>query len=120
MHEAADFDSAIGAVMRFLKDAGIDDETLLVVTADHETGGLTLNVDSKLALGFEPKWTTTYHTAAPVPVFSCGPGADLFTGVTNHERVGRRLIECVVGHEVKFEYPPARGEPEAMKPSRSF
>ena len=39
MKETHDFDRTIGAVMKW---AAKDGETLVVVTADHETGGLTL------------------------------------------------------------------------------
>lgn len=106
MEEAADLDTTVGAVVRFLKKAGIDGDTLVVVTADHETGGLTLNARGDLPLGFEPRWTTKDHTGVPVPVFAAGPRADLFSGMQSHERIGRSLIETVVGHGVSFSYPP--------------
>lgn len=109
--EAADFDDAIGAVIGFLEETGLADETLLVVTADHETGGLALNSSSALPLGFEPKWTTDYHTGAPVPVFAIGPGQERFAGFTSHPAVGRALIESVVRRKVEFAYPIDGGYP---------
>ncbi len=120
-NEAADFDTAIGAVLRHLKDNDMENETLVVITADHETGGLSLNGHPQLALGMEPKWTTTSHTGAPVPVFSAGPLAEQFLGIQDHERIGRRLIEAVVGSRVQFRYPPSPpSAPTAMPPSRRF
>ncbi len=118
--EAADFDTAIDSVLRYLKEAGIEDETLVVITADHETGGLTLNVHPQLPLGMEPKWTTTYHTAAPVPVFSSGPCAEQFTGIQDHERIGRKLIEAVAGAKVELIYPAGKSAPTDMPPVRRF
>jgi alkaline phosphatase len=120
MNEAADFDTAIDTVRRFLRDAGIEKETLVVVTADHETGGLSLNVHPQLALGLEPKWTTTNHTAAPVPVFSAGPRAEQFCGYQSHEQIGRRLIEAVVGGKVEFAYPTTSAFPAEHPPVRKL
>ncbi len=120
MNEAADFDTAIDTVRRFLRDAGIEKETLVVVTADHETGGLSFNVHPQLALGLEPKWTTTNHTAAPVPVFSAGPRAEQFCGYQSHEQIGRCLIEAVVGGKVEFAYPKTKAFPAERPPARKF
>lgn len=105
--EAADFDDTLEAVRGFLEAKGIAGETLIVLTADHETGGLTLNKHPQLPLGLEPKWTTTYHTGAPVPVFSCGAGAASFGGFQNHAAIGRKLIQCLLGRKVEFPEPAA-------------
>lgn len=86
---------------------GHKDETLIVVTADHETGGLslgcgnetvnwekletswtecggknTLSYDDNKALNKECSigWTTHSHTGSPVPVFAIGKGAEKFSG----------------------------------------
>lgn len=108
VNEATDFDNSVETVQRFLKDSGLDRDTLVLVTADHETGGLTLNVDSNLAMGVDPKWTTKSHTGIPVPVFSSGPCAELFSGIQTHEAIGRKLIESVAGHKLVFTYPLLR------------
>jgi alkaline phosphatase len=111
--EAADFDDTVGVVRRFLEEAVIAEETLLVVTADHETGGLTLNVNSRSALALEPKWTTGYHTGIPVPVFTAGPGSREIAGIQSHVNIGRLLIERVVGQKVVFTYPRSERSPTA-------
>src|SRR5690606_21429763 len=72
--EMIDFDKAVGEVLDFAKKDG---NTLVIVTADHETGGYSINSGSSLdtiVAGF----TTKGHTAALIPVFAYGPGAELF------------------------------------------
>ncbi len=77
MEETLDFDQTIGEVMRW---AAQDGETLVIVTADHETGGLAL-LGGDLANGtVEVKFTTDDHSGVMVPVYSFGPRADEFKG----------------------------------------
>ncbi len=95
MHETADFDDTLEEVLRFLGEAGITGETLVLVTADHETGGLALNANPRHRLGVEPRWTTPGHTGVPVPVFARGPGARGFSGIQDHASIGRELKRLV-------------------------
>jgi alkaline phosphatase len=77
VEEALDFDRCIEAVLNFAREDG---QTLVIITADHETGGLSLvnyNTDSTSAVG---AWSTHEHTGIPVPVFASGPGSSLFIG----------------------------------------
>jgi alkaline phosphatase len=67
-------------------------ETLIVVTGDHETGGLAIVSGSD---GLEARYITTGHTAALIPVFAGGPGAERFAGVLDNARVGQHLLEAV-------------------------
>lgn len=72
------FDEAVEAGLDFaLKNK----ETLVIVTADHETGGLGINSGSLDGRNLQAGWTTRSHTAVPVPLFAYGPGAERFTGV---------------------------------------
>lgn len=100
--ETADLDTAVGAILRFLEAAGIAGETLVVVTADHETGGLSLCGNPKLPLGVEPRWATKDHTGAPVPIFAAGPRAEAFSGIQDHASVGRALIRALAVGDVSF------------------
>ena len=78
MQETHDFDRTVGAVFEW---AAKDGETLVVVTADHETGGLTL-VDGDLQKGeIQCKFSTGSHSGVMVPVYAFGPGAEHFTGL---------------------------------------
>jgi len=75
--EMLDFDDAVGEVLRFAEKDG---NTLVIVTADHETGGMALlrGADKE---SLKIKFTTDYHTPVMVPVFAYGPGAELFNGL---------------------------------------
>lgn len=78
--EMLDFDSAIGEILRF---AEADGNTLVILTADHETGGLALEQGE----GFEAldlEFTSGHHTATLVPVFAFGPGSEQFGGVMDN------------------------------------
>jgi alkaline phosphatase len=115
VNEAADFDDAVAAVQRFLRETGLERDTLVVVTADHETGGLALGGDGKLKLGTAPQWTTKGHTGIPVPVFACGPGARAFGGIQTHDGMGRKLIAHVCEGKAKFAYPAGKHTPGAKR-----
>ncbi len=85
--EMLDFDEAVGAILDYAQEDG---ETLVVVTADHETGGYAINPGSKMdsvVAGF----TTDYHTAALIPVFAYGPGAGLFAGMYENTAIYYKL-----------------------------
>lgn len=89
--EVLDFDFAIREALRFQQDRR--GNTLIVVVADHETGGLSLHGD---AMGvFGAHYTTEGHTAEMVPLFAVGPGAEAFGGVRDNDAVGRLLLELV-------------------------
>ena len=75
VEETLDFDRCVAIALDFAKKKG---NTLVVVTADHETGGLTLPAKGSKT---QDKWTTLNHTGVPVPIYSFGPGAENFTRV---------------------------------------
>lgn len=88
--EVLDFNKAIESALRF---AAKDKETLVIVTADHETGGLALNGDNK---GRRPKlkFTTNGHTAQLTTVFAYGPQAELFRGVYENTAIFDKMIQA--------------------------
>ncbi len=78
MQETHDFDRTIGKIYEW---AARDGETLVIVTADHETGGLTL-VDGDLEKGkIVCKFSTDGHSGVMVPVYAFGPGSENFNGI---------------------------------------
>jgi alkaline phosphatase len=90
LEEMADFDDAVGAGLDY---AEADGHTLVVVTADHETGGLALldgNVERRRIT--RHRFATDEHTAQMVPVFAFGPGSGAFTGIRDNTAVGAALI----------------------------
>ena len=91
--ELYDFDQAIRAALAFQERRP---NTLIVVVADHETGGMALHYDD--AGGFGPHYTTTGHTAGMIPLFAGGPGAESLGGVKENDHVGRILLELIEGN----------------------
>lgn len=88
VRELLDFDQAIGEAMKFVDQ---NNETLLIITADHETGGLTL-VDGNISKGsLMGKFSTGDHTGITVPVFAYGPGADEFRGVYQNTEIFNKM-----------------------------
>lgn len=86
--EMLSFDMAVAEALKFADENG---ETLVVVTADHETGGLTL-LDGDLESGrIMGCYVTDDHTPSMLPVFAYGPGADRFTGVYFNTEIARRI-----------------------------
>lgn len=78
-------------VMAFAETQG---ETLVVFTADHETGGLAAVSEDDYP-NVQISWATKNHTAAVVPVLSYGPGANYFTEVKRNYDVGRILKNLI-------------------------
>ncbi len=75
--EVQDFDRVIGDVLDW---AAKDGETLVVITADHETGGFAINKGSTRDT-INAAFTSDYHTGVMIPVFAFGPGAEAFKGI---------------------------------------
>jgi alkaline phosphatase len=89
--EMIDFDDAIGKVLEFAKEDG---ETLVIVTADHETGGYAINPGSTMDT-IVPAFTTDKHTAALIPVFAYGPGAELFRGIYENTAIYWKMVRAL-------------------------
>ena len=81
--ELLDFDKAVALMLKYAMES---ENTLLVVTADHETGGLSLNSGKKPGK-LEPTFTTNGHTGTMVPVFAYGPSAELFSGIYDNTAI---------------------------------
>ena len=81
------------AVAEALKFADENGQTLVVVTADHETGGLVLLDGDEQSGRIMGVYTTDDHTPAMLPVFAYGPGADRFCGTYLNTEIARRIRE---------------------------
>lgn len=88
MQETHDFDRTVGKILEW---AAKDGETLVVVTADHETGGLTLIDGDKDKGEIKCKFSTTGHSGVMVPVYAFGPGAELFTGIYENTDIFHKI-----------------------------
>ncbi len=88
--EMLDFDKAIGHVLDYAEKDG---ETLVIITADHETGGYAINPGSEMGK-IEGAFTSDYHTADLVPVFAYGPGAEAFAGFYENTAIFDKMMEA--------------------------
>ena len=92
MEELLDFDRTIGDVLEW---AAADGHTLVVVTADHNTGALTLQ-DGNLEEGrIGVAFGSESHHGIAVPFYAWGPGSDAFTGIRENDEWGRLIASFV-------------------------
>ncbi len=94
--ETIDFDKAVAQALDFAEKDG---ETLVIVTADHETGGLTLVKGDTDKHIIEAKFSTGNHTAVMVPIFAYGPGAESFSGIYQNTDVFYKMMNAL-----QFDY----------------
>jgi len=98
--ELIDFDDAIGKALDFAEKDG---NTLVIVTADHETGGFTLASTLKTAEDgttysdyneITGTFSTNGHSATLIPVFAYGPGSEAFSGVYENTEIFHKILEA--------------------------
>ena len=90
--ELLDFDEVVGAALDFAEKDG---NTLVIITADHETGGLTIHGDEIMADSLATKFSTTGHTAIMVPVYAYGPQADKFSGIYENNLLFNKMMKAL-------------------------
>jgi alkaline phosphatase len=76
--ELFDLNETMNAILDYAEQQG---DVLVVVTADHETGGLSLHPNKENKKKFTPNYSTGGHSGIMVPVFAFGPGAENFGGI---------------------------------------
>ncbi|MCP4726494.1 MAG: alkaline phosphatase [bacterium] len=86
------FDLAVRAGMEF---AQRDGNTLVVITGDHETGGMSVTDGYMNGSKMEVKWTSGSHTAAVLPVFAYGPGAEIFDGYYDNTDIAKKIAQLM-------------------------
>ncbi len=89
--EFLEYNKIIGNILDF---AAADGETLVVITADHETGGLAINPGSNEEK-IEAAFTTDKHTATMVPIFAFGPGAENFAGIYDNTQIYHKMRKAL-------------------------
>ena len=72
-----------------LEGAEKDGHTLVVVTADHATGGLTLLDGNLEERNVKVNFSTKGHNGILVPVYAYGPGAERFVGIHENAEIGQ-------------------------------
>ena len=119
--ETLSLSDAVAEAVKFYNEH--PDETLIVVTADHETGGLTMswksgynvyfdkieNIDKSKDFASDEErkemdeashaahigWTTGDHSGANVPVFAIGAGSSLFSGRMDNTEIPKKICEAM-------------------------
>ena len=98
VEEVLAFDKAIGEVLKFAQQEG---NTLVIVTADHETGGMSLpqgNIEEGIVQGM---YHSTDHTGIAVPVMAYGPGSNLFRGIYQNTEIYHKIVSLLRLNEAK-------------------
>lgn len=119
IQEILEFDEAVKVAYEFYLEHA--DETVIIVTADHETGGISLgsrggsgridwktletqwvengmknNLDNKANMELNEKcsigWTTYGHTGAPVPTYAIGKGGEKFCGRLDNTEIKNKIL----------------------------
>ena len=90
--ELFDFDKCIGKVLEFAEKDG---HTLVIVTADHGTGGVTLVGGSLEDRSVKVHFSTKGHHGIVVPVFAYGPHAEDFVGVYENAELAQKIYKLM-------------------------
>ena len=88
MEEIFDFDRTLGIVLEWAEKDG---ETLVIVTADHATGGMTLLGGSIQKQKIEVNFSTKGHNGIVLPVFAWGPHSEDFVGFYENTELSDRI-----------------------------
>jgi alkaline phosphatase len=92
VREVKDFDDAIGVVLTFAQE---NPGTLVIITADHETGGMTINGVNRENTIVDIAWTSTGHTGTPIPLMAYGPHAVEFSGWWDNTDIGKKVADLL-------------------------
>ena len=90
--EFIEFDEAVGVALNFAKN---NSNTLVIVTADHETGGLAITMGKTKGYEIVAGFNTGGHSATMVPVFSYGKFSELFGGIYDNTQIFHKMIEAL-------------------------
>jgi alkaline phosphatase len=90
--ELLDFDKVVGSVLSY---AEMTQNTLVIVLADHETGGHTITEGNADGTNMKIEWSTKDHTASLIPVYAFGPGAELFMGTYDNTDIFNKIKSLI-------------------------
>lgn len=114
MDEMMDFDYAVKVALDYAKEKG---NTLVVVTADHETGGLTLPDPKGKYTNVVFDYSSGSHTCLPVMVYAYGPGAQQFTGWMQNDELKAKIMNACGMENISDSIP--RGPKPKFKPVKA-
>jgi len=90
--EGIDFDMAVAEAIKFADD---NQNTLVIITADHETSGFSIPQGSLESKMIEGDFTTHDHTATMVPIFAYGPHSQEFQGVYENSDLFIKILKVL-------------------------
>lgn len=102
LSEMDDFSTALKVALQFAEKEG---NTLVVVTSDHETGGMAVTKGSFDGENLKIEFLNSHHTAGFVGVFAFGPGEKLFGGIYDNHLIGRKIFH-LMDESYKFSFNP--------------
>ena len=92
VEEILDFDRTVGAVLEW---AAKDGETLVIVTADHSTGAMTLLAGNVEGQSVAVNYANTGHNGVALPVYAWGPSAEKFVGIYENAELSQMIKEII-------------------------
>ena len=94
VRETLDFDKAIEEAIRFAEKDG---HTLVIISADHETGGTVLNFGVPSEGMVMGTFTSRGHSPMMVPLFAYGPKSGMFMGTQENSDVSNKIYTILSG-----------------------
>ena len=105
LSEMDDFSTVLKVAIDFAEKEG---NTLVIATADHETGGMAITDGSFDGENLKIEFLNSHHTAGFVGVFAYGPGEKLFGGIYENYLIGRNIFHLM---DASYQFLPNRSLP---------
>lgn len=89
--ETVEFDDVVGKVLDFAEKDG---ETLVIITSDHECGGMAIIGEDQETGEIIAHFSADHHTPVFVPLFAFGPGAEEFSGIYENTEIFHKMMKA--------------------------